>query len=628
MAVSPTSTGSLARVAYAEVAFGLANVAVGLCLYVRRRDMFPVRARHIALVAASVITSTCENYALMYITFNGLYCTWLRVVSHILSASRITNVMLRYFRLYALFSRAREGLRLQQSEKWTFGLVQRPTKKAFTWLQRFSSDSFVLKMWIGLSLAYPLVLLPAFGALSGVESLSTGDQFCSAIQPGRFLAVATSSLLGVEALTILIALRRLNDNYGIKQELFAYVAMSVSYFAVLYAIPENAISPIETELVEWTVFQLFVFITLYYPVYLSYREQRRRQKRLNIDVDQQGLEITFEQVLNDDQYAEFRTSFESHLVREFSMENLIFYKVTRQFEAMVGGMSDTDAAVAALQILMEFVRDDASFQVNLPEAIRTNVIRELDACFESLPNACDAYIRDSRANKAKKVLASEVGYEGVLFTDEQSQQPSLFEERSCTAVEMSTNTTLSRSVVPRSPRPSSVASHRKTATADTDVRPYQNDSERKAEGNEPNRLSSGNRLEAQATDIDMTTSSSSNLLDCRSKKHSLSIDEKASQPDSRRNSPGTTQDASKNFRTDSKFEVIVEEPVHLDLKSSRASSTHSVDLDASLIPIQRPRTNIFSEARRSIVRLLETDSFARWRSEQRKLMRKQPKSVS
>ena len=43
------------NVAYAEVAFGLANVTLGVCLYLRRRHMFPMHARHVPLVVLSVV---------------------------------------------------------------------------------------------------------------------------------------------------------------------------------------------------------------------------------------------------------------------------------------------------------------------------------------------------------------------------------------------------------------------------------------------------------------------------------------------------------------------------------------------------------------------------------------------
>ena len=50
-----SSRSTLVTLAYAEVAFGVTNVAIGLCLYVRRRHLFPIHARHVPLVVLSVV---------------------------------------------------------------------------------------------------------------------------------------------------------------------------------------------------------------------------------------------------------------------------------------------------------------------------------------------------------------------------------------------------------------------------------------------------------------------------------------------------------------------------------------------------------------------------------------------
>ena len=56
------------------------------------------------------------------------------------------------------------------------------------------------------------------------------------------------------------------------------------------------LSGIETELAMWVVFQLFAWVALHYPVYISYREERRRVKRLSINSSTRELDLTLEQV--------------------------------------------------------------------------------------------------------------------------------------------------------------------------------------------------------------------------------------------------------------------------------------------------------------------------------------------
>ena len=130
----------------------------------------------------------------MYIVINDLHCSWLRVVSTSLSACRVTNVMLRYLRLYYHFSRARDGLRLQQREKWIFGVVKPAyrQRRGFRWLQKFSSDAFVTKLWIGISIGYFAVFLPAYGALSSGKTYPPSLDKCFPLQPARLTAIYTS----------------------------------------------------------------------------------------------------------------------------------------------------------------------------------------------------------------------------------------------------------------------------------------------------------------------------------------------------------------------------------------------------------------------------------------------------
>lgn len=113
--------------------------------------------------------------------------------------------------------------------------------------------------------------------------------------------------------------------------------------------------------VAWIVF-------FHKPVWHSWtfaRKQKRRLERLARRRKSMTPDTPLIDVLCNKKYEKDRKEFEEHLIREFSIEALLFWDQVRNFVGEAFELSDNELARRAVKIYRDFIRDDAPSQVCL-----------------------------------------------------------------------------------------------------------------------------------------------------------------------------------------------------------------------------------------------------------------------
>jgi hypothetical protein len=126
-----------------------------------------------------------------------------------------------------------------------------------------------------------------------------------------------------------------------------------------------------------------------YPMYVAISKTYRRKHRMSIN---------FKSVLPNHQ---FQAIFTTHLINEWSVENLKFWIQVNAFRTHYGSMKQQHKERhAATQLFETFVQPGAVMEVNLPESVR----RQLEAIFDNESQSIEETIFDKAQSEAEQLM--------------------------------------------------------------------------------------------------------------------------------------------------------------------------------------------------------------------------------
>ncbi|KAJ3100000.1 hypothetical protein HDU97_002607 [Phlyctochytrium planicorne] len=136
---------------------------------------------------------------------------------------------------------------------------------------------------------------------------------------------------------LLYLLRNINDNHGIRVDIF--IAIIFTFIAVTLHLALTFSKKFSTLVNQYLFMNIVIYITfltsVIIPVYRSYKEQRARERNLSM-----GLSLaSFKRVLEDPALVR---EFKQFCVKDFSVENIMFYEEVRHLKAKVLATSNSE----------------------------------------------------------------------------------------------------------------------------------------------------------------------------------------------------------------------------------------------------------------------------------------------
>lgn len=300
----------------------------------------------------------------------------------------------------------------EQSLKKDRGLsLLRVSPKAwFVSRRRYARTWFLLAMILVSSVVvFGAVFVPLLVETSAfMDTLPT--QTCSWVGYSSWIVRCSSGVAILLVMYTALKIRMLTDGYWIKGEfkLLAIFGTFIMLVTLATAAPEDSSTFNYQSFVRWFGFQACLAISLDYPIYLTFKHGhgQHQRKRLSSRTDSQASNQTaaaggggwnvppLEQILLNDDYAALREDFKAHLVREFSIENYLFFNASYNFEyRKARSESDEHLARSAVKIYYEFIQDDSPSQVNVQFSERKAVEKALRKCilnFDELVKVCSS----------------------------------------------------------------------------------------------------------------------------------------------------------------------------------------------------------------------------------------------
>ena len=101
-----------------------------------------------------------------------------------------------------------------------------------------------------------------------------------------------------------------------------------------------------------------------YPIYKSFDSKSNQERSPSRVLDTESLaRLSMESVLIDPSYAVEKESFLAHAMKEFSVEQVLFYEAASEFAAHAGEWDDNMLCTKAMEVYDTFIRQEADQEV-------------------------------------------------------------------------------------------------------------------------------------------------------------------------------------------------------------------------------------------------------------------------
>lgn len=165
-------------------------------------------------------------------------------------------------------------------------------------------------------------------------------------------------------------IRKIEDGFYIKTELRAMGFSGVLYvlfLVVVIAVPPEVDFKVKM-FVRWFPLQLFTIASIHYPVWLSYYRKYYQTVATSGPNDASGYpqgskSMSLMDILVKEEFAAAHEDFKEHLTREFSVENIIFFREALEFANVEEGLSKEELSARTVEIFLNFFVDDAPLEV-------------------------------------------------------------------------------------------------------------------------------------------------------------------------------------------------------------------------------------------------------------------------
>jgi hypothetical protein len=197
----------------------------------------------------------------------------------------------------------------------------------------------------------------------------------------------------ISMIWLLFKMRSMQDNFYLKQELWytLLVMMFPLIYIILVGIPEVSPYLYSDRFDYGTLFFLeipalmLMGVSFGFPIWKSYDKEFRNSRKDGKSTTQSTvsghhssldqLQKDFRIVLEDPQGSEL---FQKFLQREWSVENILFWKAAVDFRSSFESRSPEERAISAAKIYAEYISENAPLCVNLPYEIRSEVTHKMN----------------------------------------------------------------------------------------------------------------------------------------------------------------------------------------------------------------------------------------------------------
>lgn len=337
----------------------------GTIWFWKRRHIQPIKARMPYLVLCNDVILMLFVLALcIQRIYEETYPCMLNLWSGFIGLIMLfTGYLWRCWSLYFTFHLTRCRIEMKSLETMPFFIRNR----------HYISAPFLIRVLgtVSIIFLFPCAILTAknFRGLNGY-----GDKTCDKAW-GDGLQAAYAAAYVTIFCCFAFKLRNVRDVFGIQQELKITGLIGIicllpwTIFNTAAEEFNAAVFPFSTFFLLMAVAQAFFTSTLW-PLYRSiYRQTEEDATKLPENVD------TLTGVLSSPPGVR---AFKEFLIKEFSVENLLFFMEVEQFRGACAGRTDLNATFSeASKIYSKYIELNAPFQVNLP----STTVSELKLCF-------------------------------------------------------------------------------------------------------------------------------------------------------------------------------------------------------------------------------------------------------
>lgn len=394
------------------VVFAGLQLCLGTLLALRRRDKYPIRQRSVPLMillASALNLHFCMEPLPPLFDINEcspfiLYYVGLTIA--------VTCILVRLWRLWFLYYSARERLdsATDKSRNKPNSILRRSVESAnesieldvidlgieatdtsehyklpshnSDWFSRhrhWIRDSNLVLFVGGLSALFLIVLMVLYAVFIRATGKNTmflpfpASNNCLAVQ----VVILAGSCFAWSMVTLVLFtawfLRHVQDAYYMKFEFKMLFVAALGNTVPAHTLTALGYGSGTVHLVTFYSTQLFVASVLTIPVAASFVIKRSTNPS---DSTENALNVVqvpaFEELLHGVDNDKFRNSFKEQLVREFCVENYIFYFAALNFENDEE-RSDMSTARAAIDIYQEFLIKNGRNEINISGRLRENI---------------------------------------------------------------------------------------------------------------------------------------------------------------------------------------------------------------------------------------------------------------
>lgn len=292
--------------------------------------------------------------------------------------------------------------------------------------KQFTERTLVRRTFLVVAISFSAPLIAFFVSAGDDPMVMSPDDGVSRCPSNEISVRLLQAFIGSVMLMVIVTvwvLHKVRENYGIKKELagtsallfmagaqsaaLAYVGLSLSRFVLLILINLEAFN-----MVTWKVIKSYRAETVRVD---ELRKRNLRNKQHGRREEQSRSDTSASKSVS--QLTNLSEVFESpvalhfyieHLKREFSVENLLFYNISKEFAEMCeGDKFDSDEArnLEAASIYVDFVDLGGDIQVNIPANIFEEIQNEIARCF---PNFDAARFRAAEPTDSTGSISSQI----------------------------------------------------------------------------------------------------------------------------------------------------------------------------------------------------------------------------
>lgn len=233
-----------------------------------------------------------------------------------------------------------------------------------------------------------------YGASSGDEEVSFSiDQPCPGVQALALFISIFGVALVIFILFSVYKLRHARDAYHLRTEFAMTLFCIILSFVVTLIFTGEGVS----QLASLVVGHLYIVVSLDFPILLSLRNtslNSRSKRRVKFP--------TLSEILLERKHMDLREIVREQFVKEFCVENYVFFYAAYDFEAKAQSYGSETAmarkavAQSAFEIYDKFLGEHSPYQINLPNDMRHEVISALRVSITNFDTLVEA--RQKKAN--------------------------------------------------------------------------------------------------------------------------------------------------------------------------------------------------------------------------------------